>query len=558
MEQTKKILLLKIPAAIYPCGEKTDDFSKKHTYSFFPSYALACLSAFIEKYLKVKHELKVVDANFLAVSLGNAAIAKFNDYMREIIKKNEFDILLISCQFMYNQRWAVEAVNLAHEKNARAKIVVGGGFSTIFPEKMIRSPWVDYAVVGEGEQAVVHIINKICGFNDPDFEAVYPFDGYAEKFSDGSYKVVEKKNYFFNLAELPKPNWDWLDFQEYKKYSPSPFLPFLATRGCPYNCHYCSTKLSWGLRLRTRAVDDVVEEILGSYRQYGIKVFHCTDDNMTFNKKWFMEFCGRLKGLPPDIKFDFYNFSVRQIDEEILEGLKSVKVKGITIAVESGDPDIQKTINKNLNLTEVEAKVKLIKQKGFRINAFWMIGFPGETRRQIMNTVAMARRLKTDTVAVWKVFPFPGTKLYNDGKARNLISLDEDDYESMSYQDSGKVLSGEWDSEELSRIAYDANIELNFLNTPLYDTSEGREELRSNSSDLTKRISGHVIAYIVLGYLAGKFFGDRPEREKSYLTAYDILKNGSPTFERYLKWDFPQIADFKNWLAENNLELKKN
>lgn len=555
--ETKKILLLKVPDAIYPGGRKTDDFSKKHTYYFFPSYALAALSAYMIKYLKIKYELKVVDVNFLAVSLGSKAISKLYDYMKEIIKKNKFDILLISGQFMSNQRWVMAAVDLAHKIHPQAKIVVGGGFSTIFPEKMISAPGVDYVVVGEGEHTIINIINKICNFKDSDFEAKHPFEGYAEKFSNGSYKMVEKKSFIFNLEELPRPNWDWLDLEEYKKHSSSPFLPFMATRGCPYNCNYCSTKLSWGLRLRCRTVGDVVEEILWNYRKHGIKIFRCVDDNIIFDKKWFREFCRRLISLPKDITYNFYHFSVRQIDEEILDALRSINVKAITIAVESGDGDTQKAINKNLNLAEVEEKVKLIKQKGFRVNAYWMIGFPNETMRQIMNTVDMARSLRTDTVAVWKVFPYPGTKLYNDAKAQNLINLDEDDYESMSYQDSGKIFSNEWDGEKLSQIAYDANIELNFLNTPLYESKSGREELMSLLVDLTRRINGHVIAYIILGFLADKFFGDQLEKDKEYRTAYNILKEGSPTFERYLAWNFPQIIEFKKWAAENNLKFTK-
>lgn len=551
----KKILLIKVPSCIYSSNSRLDDYATKHTYSFLPSYALAVLSAFLKKNLKIDYELKVVDINMFALSLGSLAIEKFLSYMTKVIKNNNFDILLISCQYMFNQRWVEDAVRIAHQTNSQAKIIIGGGFATIFPEKLIQMPDVDYIVMGESEHTLIHIINRICGFNDQDFERKFPFDGYGQKLSDGSYKIVEKKTFIHNLEELPRPDWQWLDFEEYKKNSSNPYLPFMASRGCPYNCSYCSTKLNWGLRFRCRPVKDVIDEIIWNYYEHGIKIFHYIDDNLIFNKKWFLELCQQLQNIPKDIEIIIYNFSIKQIDGEILDSLKRLRVKRITTAVESGTPEIQKMINKRLNLEEVERKIKLIKKKGFRTHTFWMIGFPNETMEQINQTVNMARKLRTESISMWVVFPFPGTKMYDEAKALHLVDLDENDYESMSYQNAGKILSDEWDGQKLSQIAYDANIELNFLDTPLYDNDTGRQELKSFLEDLSKRISGHVIAFIAMGFLAGRFFNNQLEKEANYRIAYDILKNGSPTFERYMDWDFPQINDFKKWITENGLSL---
>jgi radical SAM superfamily enzyme YgiQ (UPF0313 family) len=351
------------------------------------------------------------------------------------------------------------------------------------------------------------------------------------------------------------PDWGHLNLKKSRTGVSNLCIPFMASRSCPFNCAFCSTKLYWGRRLRYRPLDHIMDEISYIYRKLGVRKFHCLDDNVGINKNWFMGFCERLKNLHSDIEIEFSNFSIKTIDSGLLQGLKSLGVKRLTVAVETGSPVMQKKIGKGLDLKDVQKKIRLIKKSGFQIHICWMIGFPGESIKEIQETVNMARRLNTESMQMYPVFPFPGTQMYNEAKAFNLINLDENDYESMSYQSAGKILSNEWDAETLSRIAYDANIELNFLNNPLYKSATGRKQLITFLKNLVQTIPDHVIAFIVMGFLEGKFLKNQIGRKRHYEKALSLLNDGAATFKRYMSWNFPQVIDFRKWCLEKNYEI---
>ncbi len=310
----------------------------------------------------------------------------------------------------------------------------------------------------------------------------------------------------------------------------------------------------WGKRVRYRPVKDVVQEILKGHRDLGITRFHCIDDNIGVNKDWLLEFCARSREFPEEINISFAYFSIKTLDDEVLQALKEMGVERIGVGIESGSTEVQKMVRKNLNLEQAKEKIARIRAMGFEMITQWMIGFPHETLEQIQQTAHLARELRSEIITVFPVFPFPGTRMYEEGKAEGIIALDEDDFESMDYQHAGKILSPEWDGETLSQIAYDLNIELNFLNTRLWDTPKGRAELKGALDALAPRLPGHVVLHICRGYLCGEFLGDPSQRESDYSQAFNILEKGSPTFQRYLSWEFPAIDDFRKWLRQTQRE----
>ena len=177
---------------------------------------MAYISASLKKYLTFDFELTVKDINAYALFKKRHVPEEYQEYIKKILE-NTYDVLLVSCPFMYNQNWVECSVDLSHQLNPHAKIVVGGGYSTIFPELAIAQPHVDYAVIGEGEYTSVHIINKIFGVKDSSFEDQFSFDGYAEKLSDGKCKIVKIMTFIDDLAKLPNPDWSWMEFDIYNR-----------------------------------------------------------------------------------------------------------------------------------------------------------------------------------------------------------------------------------------------------------------------------------------------------------------------------------------------------
>jgi radical SAM superfamily enzyme YgiQ (UPF0313 family) len=217
---------------------------------------------------------------------------------------------------------------------------------------------------------------------------------------------------------------------------------------------------------------------------------------------------------------------------------------------------MQKYINKRLDLKDVEDGVNLLRKNKIRMHVCWMIGFPNETMEQINETVNMAKKLRTDSIQVFPVFPFPGTKLYEEAKSQNILNLDENDFDTMKQHTAGKILSNEWDGELLSRIAYDTEIEANILNNPAYDTEEDSIRMKSYLKGLLARLPEHAIICICIGYLEDITGNNKTERDKYYQKALELLEDKGSFFKRYMNWDFPQIVDFRRWIRQKGLHEK--
>jgi len=159
-----KILLIKMPISYFPSPKALkmlkENYSTRIAFQYGPPLALALIVGSLKHYLTCDFELTVKDLNTASIPEKKYLMEEYFEHIENVFKDN-YDIVLISCQYMFNQSWVNYIVDLAHKLNPNAKIIVGGGFSTIFPEKAVSTPSVDYAVVGEGEVVIVHIINKI-------------------------------------------------------------------------------------------------------------------------------------------------------------------------------------------------------------------------------------------------------------------------------------------------------------------------------------------------------------------------------------------------------------
>ena len=199
--------------------------------------------------------------------------------------------------FVFNIHWLELIARLSRRYNPDARIIVGGGYPTIFPEKCLEDPNVDSIVIGEGEATLVHLLNRFNDFRDSEFEGKFPFDGYGTKTKDGKIEIVPKRN-FLDMSDIPDPDWHYLNVEKYFESSGDRTLPIEAVRGCPYHCNFCNTHLSWGHKQRYKEVDRVIDELLKYERKYQIKP-HFIDDNRSVNRKWIIEFLNKVisKGL---------------------------------------------------------------------------------------------------------------------------------------------------------------------------------------------------------------------------------------------------------------------
>jgi anaerobic magnesium-protoporphyrin IX monomethyl ester cyclase len=553
----RSLLLLKVPHCVHPDAiPENDSFRLKHTFRPIPSFALASLCAFLEKHNTFGYDIKAVDVNIEAYKKPGTPI-DIGDYpglLEQHIKNRQYDVLGLSVMFVFNIRWLKLAISLSRKYHPDAKIIVGGGFPTIFPEKSLRELDIDNVVIGEGESSLVHILNRWNNFRDPAFEARFPFDGYGEKSGDGHIRVVPLKN-FIDMNDIPVAAWQYLDVEKYFKNSGDRMLAIEGVRGCPCRCTFCNTQLSWGYKLRYKKTDTLIREMLELESKYHADL-HFVDDNRSVNSEWMLDFLDKV--LENNIKLEPVpsSFHAHHIDEQLIDLLKKAGIKTFGIAVETGSPEMQKRLKKNLNFDKVRKVVELIKSKGLRVHVNFMFGFPNETMDQVNETLSVARSLNAHSNQFLILVPYPGTEVYEDAKRHNLLNFDESNLDNFEPRRSNFLLSDEWTAAQLEEIIYDANIELNFLNNPSLRIPDQIDEFLQFCEKLLLRIPGHIAAYLVVGYIY-KQKGNMEMLEKNYMGAVESFndKGINETFHRYLSWDNPLVNDFNNYCALRGIKI---
>ncbi len=551
MKNFKSVLLIKLPYSTHPDSlGGGGDFRTKAPFRPIPSLALATLCAFLDRYKTYDYKIKAIDLNIEAYTKPGVPIdiSVYPDLLTNAIKNNKYDVLCISAMFVFNVKWVETAVKLSKKFHPKAKIIIGGGYPTLFPRRCLNKHDIDDAVIGEGESTFLHILNKYNNYRDPEFEKKFPFKGYASKNRAGKIFISKLGHDFIDLNDLPVPAWHYLNVKKYFRKSGDKKLPIEGTRGCPYRCSFCCTHLSWGVRVRYKPIQNLINEILEIKKKYNVEGLHFVDDNLSFSKDWIKEFLKRIISMKLPLKLTASNFSVKHLDREIIGLLAKAGMGEFGIAVESGSPEIQRRTNKNLDFNKIRKVVRIMKQNDLHVHICWMVGFPNETLKQIKSTFNFARELKAHSNQFLTVLPYPGTQLFNEAKSANLLVFKEDDLDKFNCRECDYLKSDEWNYEQLRDMIYDANIEMNFLNNPSLKTAKGKDSFLDYLEKLLLRLPDHVISHIIVGYLY-KRKKNNFKCEKHYKSAIELLKNKDlhKTFNKYLSWNSPIIKDFNRF-----------
>ena len=389
------------------------------------SLGLGYLAAVV---LEAGHEARIFDAAIEEAPL------------REVLAQEHFDIVGITATTpLIYEAW--EAAKLAKEYGAIT--ILGGAHPTLMPQESLERPEVDLVVRGEGEDTLVDIIETLQrspGDADPagSGESVNPTYGTEQRLFDRavwekvqgiSFRSMEgdiihtaHRPLRKDLDSLPFPAHHLLDISKYTNLQPltdglnpnARTYTIVTSRGCPYQCIYCSKAIT-GRSWRPRSPENVVAEWRWLVRDLKATEIGVTDDSMTTNLDRAKTICRslideRLNTVP---WITIHGIRAGDTDLELLKLMKQAGCKRVGFGVESGNQRILDSIKKKQTIDEVRRAFDNSRKAGLETMGFFIFGLPGETAETMDDTIQLALELEPDMANFMIAAPYPGTEMYD-------------------------------------------------------------------------------------------------------------------------------------------------
>lgn len=380
---------------------------------------------FIASYARQKgYDIRILDTG--VDSMDEAGLEAY-------LKEGKYDVVGIPC-FTNTARYTFDTARVVRKALPGALIVIGGVHATVLPEKtLLECPEADIIVVGEGEVTFSEILNWEYGNKG----ALSQIDGIV--YREGP--VLNKTRSRLpaeNLSSFPVPAYDMLKMEKYiphpTQYKRLPSFPIITSRGCPFSCTFCSASKVHGKKLRVRSLDNVFEEIDLLVGRYGAKGLYIQDSSFTNSRKYVIDFCNRLLDKGYNLSW-MANARVDQVDKELVRLMKSAGCWQITIGAESANEASLRLIKKHQDKDQIVRAVETIRKANIQIMACYILGLPGESAREVENTINFAKALATHTALFFLPVPYPGTELLEQCRSDGGLRLDAvwDDYNSTDF-----------------------------------------------------------------------------------------------------------------------------
>jgi anaerobic magnesium-protoporphyrin IX monomethyl ester cyclase len=353
----------------------------------------------------------------------------------EIVERIEGNPDLIGVSCMFSQDWPEirRLIRLVRQRFPGVPIVAGGEHITATAEFTLRStPEVDVCVIGEGEETIVDLANAI--EKPTSLEAI---PGLVVR-ADGGVRSTGSRTRIRKLDDIPWPAWDLAPLDNYLNnglgygVDRGRSMPMLATRGCPYECTFCSNPEMWTTRWYAREPGLVLDEIAAYQERYGATNFDFYDLTAIVKRSWIIDFTNLI--LARKMKFTWQLPSGTRseaIDREVSRLLYTSGCRNMSYAPESGSPEVLKRIKKVVKLDRLEASVVGAVREQLNVKLNIIMGFPNETQQELNQTLRFLFRMGRAGVhdmTISLFSPYPGSELYHDLRKSGRIPELSDEY----------------------------------------------------------------------------------------------------------------------------------
>jgi anaerobic magnesium-protoporphyrin IX monomethyl ester cyclase len=346
----------------------------------------------------------ILDSAALGMTIGDV-IRYINDLKPRIIGLSIMSLTL---------RSSYELVRAIHASYPEAVVVAGGAHINADPES-VQTLDVPYGFIGECEHEFLDFCTAILGGKEPK-ETANLIVHKQGQLMIGERKIVD------DLDTLPWPAMDLLPVERY--YSPSTHLrtiSFITSRGCPYDCIYCS-KVD-RIRVRSLSVENTVDQLEWLVKGLGIEWVEFVDEVFTLNRTRVVELCNAI--IKRGLNFQWGCGSrADRIDEDLLVVMKKAGCRKIGFGIESGVERIRYLDRKRITNEQMKNAVSLCKGHGIKTQACFIFGHPTETLDEMKETVRFARNLGANYPSFSRMMPFPGSEVFEQAKLNGEVTPD--------------------------------------------------------------------------------------------------------------------------------------
>lgn len=436
-----KISLIR-PSIIVPANNQASIFT--------PPLGLAYVAASLRE---AGHEVQFID------SLGESLDIRHphaNDcYLyglsqRETVERIHADAQIIGIGFGFSFEWPYGR-NLARairERFPDALLVGGGEHVTAVPKPSLEETCLDVVVLGEGDETAVEIADA---YRDGRWNPA-GIAGIGFKDGQGNVIINERRPRMRSIDDIPWPAWDLVPIEGYLDrgfgfgVNRGRSMPVMASRGCPYQCTFCSSPSMWTTRWIARDPDLLLDELQHYQERYGAENFDFYDLTAIVKKSWIIDFCRKIEERGMQFFWQLPSGTRSEaIDDEVASWLYRSGCRNLSYSPESGSPSVLKRIKKRIHTDSVIRSIGSSYRQGMNLKCNIILGFPGDTLKEVFETYHFIARMAIAgayDISVWAFSPYPGSELFAEiSKARGLV-LDDAYYDSLrSYADASRTIS---------------------------------------------------------------------------------------------------------------------
>ena len=420
------------------------------TLMAFPPIGLAYVAAALEQ---GGHLVQLIDSvghfptTHYRKQFGTRMFEVNGAHLDEIVARIDPDtgLIGITCMFMHHWPMVREIIGLVRLRFPTIPIVVGGEHATGGHEQILIESSANAVVLGEGEATALDLVEHLVRH-----QSYVGLAGLAWRVGDQVIRGPVRAR-IADLNQIARPAWHLVPVEVYTRrrmfHGPSlgTTMPIMATRGCPYQCTFCTSPQMWTTTWLARDPKDVVDE-MGLYRDlYGANDFQFVDLTAIVKKDWILAFCRELRSRNwPDVKWQLPSGTRSEaIDYEVGRELKASGCAILTYAPESGSVAQLRRIKKKVKIDRLLSSIRDVRRAGLDVECFMILGFPDEKPVDILWSywlIVQFAFVGVESVALSGYRPVPGTESSARLVAEGKIVWNDDLY--MDLTESTSLFGG--------------------------------------------------------------------------------------------------------------------